>query len=534
MTTMAIATTTTMTTTTTDRPWPLGLALLLYVAVVACTESVPQTAEPEIDSWSITAWGERFEVFPEVAPLVAGEVALAHTHVTRLGDFEPLVTGGVEIVLASPGGESVFRADEPTRPGIFNVQLLPQTPGEFDLLLRINSGGVSEEIRGGRVRVGTPSEPGGLMVAPAPRGGTDGGEALDFLKEQQWRSDFGTAWVRTGTLPVSVSGLATIRPPAGGESVVTATVDGVVRPAASNGTWPFIGMDVGHGDTLFRVVPLVATDRSLAALEAELTTSSTELDVARARLTRLEELLALEATSRREVEEAKVRVETLLARHDATARDLEAARAAREGGSAGNGLALRAPFAGEIAQVMVTPGATISSGAPLARLVRRDVVWIEAALAPADAARIGEGGLRGAVLSDPERGITRIDAGVRMISIAPELSARNGSLTVLLEAPRTPGLVLGMVFDAQLLSAEEQSGIVIPTSALVDDGGVPVVYLQLSGESFVRQEVRIVERQGDSLLVERLTPGQRLVVRGGDALRRASLMADGEAHGHVH
>ena len=74
----------------------------------------------------------------------------------------------------------------------------------------------------------------------------------------------------------------------------------------------------------------------------------------------------------------------------------------------------------------------------------------------------------------------------------------------------------------------------MPASALVDDGGVAVVYLQLSGESFVRQEVHVLERQGDRLLVDRLVPGQRLVERGGEAIRRSSLMASGEAQGHVH
>jgi hypothetical protein len=44
----------------------------------------------------------------------------------------------------------------------------------------------------------------------------------------------------------------------------------------------------------------------------------------------------------------------------------------------------------------------------------------------------------------------------------------------------------------------------------------------------------VVERQGDRLLVDRLVAGQRLVDRGGEAIRRSSLMASGEAHGHVH
>ena len=61
-----------------------------------------------------------------------------------------------------------------------------------------------------------------------------------------------------------------------------------------------------------------------------------------------------------------------------------------------------------------------------------------------------------------------------------------------------------------------------------------MVYLQLGGESFVCQQVDVLERQGDRLLVARLTPGQRLVSRGGETIRRASLMASGAGHGHVH
>ncbi|HSL82014.1 MAG TPA: efflux RND transporter periplasmic adaptor subunit, partial [Thermoanaerobaculia bacterium] len=349
--------------------------------------------------------------------------------------------------------------------------------------------------------------------------------------EEQWRSHFATAWVRAGELAGSASGLARVRPPAGGEASLTAPVDGVVRPASR--AWPFVGLRVDRGSPLFQVVPHVAAERSLAALEADLAALQAELEPARARLARLEELLALEAASGREVEEARTRVETLAARHSAAARDLRAARSSREGGPAG-GLVLRAPFAGEVAGVTVSPGATVAAGEALARLVRTDAVWLEVALPPAGARRLAAEGVRGVVLTDPERDPVRVEEGLRVVSVAPEASPATGTVAVLLEAPAAPDLVLGTTLEAQVLTEARSSGVVIPASALVDDGGVPVVYLQLSGESFVRQEVDVVERQGELLLVERLVPGQRLVTRGGDAIRRSSLMATGEAHGHVH
>ncbi|MEE8525024.1 MAG: efflux RND transporter periplasmic adaptor subunit [Thermoanaerobaculia bacterium] len=515
------------------RRWWVGLLLTLVVSLAGCGSPAFEEPAAAAESWSVTAWGTRFEVFPEVEPLSAGEVAVAHTHVTRLDGFVPLVDGEVEIVLSGPSGEQIFGADQALRPGIFAVEIEPDTPGDFELSFRIRGPEGREEIRGGKVRVGPAGQAGGLLVAPAPKGAADGGEPLTFLKEEQWRSDFATIWVRSGKLARSVSGLARVRPPAGGEATVSSPVDGVLQPASGSRAWPFAGLRVERGSALFQVVPRVAADRSLATLEAELAALAAEQGTARARLSRLEELLALEAASRREVEDARARVETLDARHSAAGRDLGAARSSREGGAA-DGLTLRAPFAGEIARVTASPGAIVAAGEPLARLVRTDAVWLEVSLPPAAARQIAEEGVRGVVLVDPEHAPVRIEEGLRLVSVAPELSPRTGTVTVLFEAPPTAGLTLGTTLEARVLSKEHREGVVVPASAVVDDGGVPVVYLQLSGESFVRQPVQVLERQGDLLLVDRLTPGQRLVSRGGEAIRRSSLMAGGEAQGHVH
>lgn len=509
------------------------LATILVGCLFGC--GAPPAREPPTaaESWSVTAWGGGYEVFPEVPALIAGETAVAHTHVTRLGSFAPLTRGAVEIVLSGPSGERVYRADGPLRPGIFAVELRPEEAADFDLSFRIIAPEGGGEVRGGRVRVGTAQEPGRLLVAPAPKGAEGGGEALSFLKEQQWRSGFGTAWVRLGRLGRSVSGFARVRPPAGGESVVSSPVDGVLQPPSGSPGWPFVGRAVEPGDVLFRVVPSLAPDRSLSLLSAERSALSAQLRAARSRLGRLEELLAFEATSRREVEEARAQVGALEAREAAAARDLEGARSSRQGGSSG-GIALRSPLAGVVAQISASPGTRVSAGDRLARLVRTDLRWLEVSLAPEDVAQLAGSEAAAVILGDGEGPPVRIEEGLRRISVAPELSTETGTVKVLLEVPANPRLILGTTLEAQIVLAAFEEGVVIPLSAVVDDGGVPVVYLQLSGESFMRQQVRILQRQGERALVGGLTPGQRLVTRGGEAIRRSSLMATGSAHGHVH
>jgi membrane fusion protein, heavy metal efflux system len=505
-------------------------ALLLSITGVGCGGASEAETEAAETNWSVTAWGNRYEVFPEAEPLVAGETAIAHTHVTRLSDFAPLSEGAVEIVLSGAAGSHVFRAEQPVRPGIYQVEIKPPSQGEYDLTFRIHAEGEAEEIRGGRVRVGTAEAPGSVVRAPAPRGAVGGGAPVSFLKEQQWQSQFATDWVRSGEVSQSVSGLATVRAPAGGDAAITAPVDGVLQPAG--GTWPFPGMTVGRGSALFQLAPTVSADVSLPSLQSSVSELDTALGAARARLARLEELFALDAVSRREIDEARTRVQTLESRARAARQDLSAARASRTGGT-GGGVAIRAPFAGQIASISATPGTTIAAGTELARLVRMDALWLEIALPPTGA-RSAAAGIEGVVLSDRERPPTRISEGVRLISVAPEISPDTGTVNVLLAIPPDPSIPLGSTFEAHVLTGLKTSGIAIPSTAVVDDGGVAVVYLQLAGESFVRQQITVLSQEGDRMLVEGLVAGQRLVTRGGDAIRRASLMSSGAAQGHVH
>lgn len=508
-----------------------GVPLLLVGLLVGgcAPEPASMPNAPAGDNWSVTAWGERFELFPEVAPLIAGETATAHTHVTVLDGFRPLEAGSVEIVLQSEGVPEVFRADTPVRPGIYNVDIEPSRPGEFDLLFRITDADGVEEIRGGSVLVGD-GQPGRLVRAPAPRAARDGGEPQSFLKEEQWRSDFGTAWVRTAAIAPSVRGTARIEPPGGGEAVLTSPVSGVVHAVSAG--WPYPGLAVSRNRPVVEVVPLVGSEQSLNSLRSDVESLSAELEAAQARAGRLVGLLDAGAVSQKEAESARALATSLAARHRAASEDLRMAEAARSGRSSA-GLAVRSPLTGEVAEVMVTPGTTIAAGDPLARVIRTDRVWLDLSVAAADLTLFRSTELR-AVLLASERGLTRIDEDVRLVSVAPEISRSNGRASVRIEVLRPPDLLLGSTVSAEALFAGSDEGIVVPSSAVVDDGGVSVVYLQLAGESFVRQEVDVVHRQGDLLRVEGLLAGQRVVTRGGDAIRRASLVASGGAHGHVH
>ncbi len=501
----------------------------LSIGALACRAGDPKrdgaSAVPE--GWAVTAWGERYEVFAETGPLVAGATVTSDAHVTVLSGFAPLKEGAVTLVLrGSSGPEEVFRQERPKRDGIYPIEMKPRAEGTFDLVFRIESLAGPEDLAAGRVRIGSAASPGGRVAGE----GASAPEGVSFLKEQQWRTAFATAWVREGTLAESVEGPAQVKPAGGGEVVLTAGLDATVAPSP----WPHTGLDFAAGGTLFRLVPRVG-DRSLPELQADASSLEGDADVARRRVERLIELLPVEATSQAEVERARATLASLEARL-ASARGGVAAATGATGKVGAAAVLVRAPWTGCVAEVSVSPGQAVAAGTPLGRLVRVRPLWIIVALRPEAATRV-QIAPTGLFLKrpGPQAPLEIAAKDVKFVSRSPEVDPRTASVSVILEVNRSASeLPLGSAVEAELLLPGEKRGIVVPLSALLDDSGTTVAYVQLEGESFGRREVRVLGRLGTEALVDGLRPGERLVTQGAGAVRRSSLLSAGAPEGHVH
>jgi multidrug efflux pump subunit AcrA (membrane-fusion protein) len=87
----------------------------------------------------------------------------------------------------------------------------------------------------------------------------------------------------------------------------------------------------------------------------------------------------------------------------------------------------------------------------------------------------------------------------------------------------------------RLLLEETAPTVVVPVSAVVDDAGRPIVFVQISGESFERRPVTLGARQSDVVQVlQGVKPGERVVSKGAYLIRLAALSTQVPAHGHVH
>lgn len=494
-------------------------------------------AEAEGASWAVTAFGEGYEIFAEADLLEVGTASRSHTHVTVLEGFGALTEGRVEAVLIGPDGTMQrFVQETAVRPGIFDIALTPREEGIYALSFQVDGPAGREVIPAGSVRVGSAEDPGSLDVAVFDP--LADGDGVSFLKEQQWQTTFATTWVTVGALADSIRGSAAVRPVAGGEVVLTAPIDGVLAPPGTK-AWPHAGAEIASGARLFAVVPRRNDAVTPAALEAGIRGLVARGEAARARLERLEKLYAVEAASLREVEAQRAELVGLEADLEGRRRDLASEMAARRAGAGGaqGAVAVTAPFTSVIADVRVSPGEAVAAGAPLARLIRRGPVWLEVRLTPAAAFRL-DGAPSGLLLhlGGVDRPITLEAGTLRPVARLPEVDASSGTIGVILEVDAPPPtLISGLRAEAQILLPQTRDGIVVPRSAVIDDHGIDVVYVQMDGETFARREIEVLARQGDRLLVSGVSPGERLVTEGGAAIRRADLLAaGGGGHGHAH
>ena len=92
-----------------------------------------------------------------------------------------------------------------------------------------------------------------------------------------------------------------------------------------------------------------------------------------------------------------------------------------------------------------------------------------------------------------------------------------------------------MALQVYVETARVEEALVIPTSALVDEDGRAVVFVQLSGETFAKRDLALGIRDGAVVQVlSGVSEGERVVTQGAYAIRLASVSTTIPAHGHSH
>ena len=470
----------------------------------------------------LTHFTDKTELFVEFPSLVVGQSATFAAHVTQLSDYKPVVNGKLTVVLGGENGpEERFVVDAPAVPGIFKPNVSPRHAGERELTILVESpaGTLAHEL--GPVTVYADAK-----TAQAGHGGHGhDGEGIAFTKEQQWKIAFATAEAEKGVVRSSVIATATIKGQPDAEAKLVAPAAGIVRAA---GAFPRVGQQVKKGQVLAYLTPRLGGDTDQASLDAAASKARIGLELARRERERMEGLFKEEAIAEKRLQEARANERVAQAEFDAAK-----ARAAQSGGTAG--IALRAPIDGTIADVAATSGAFVGDGDPLFHVANTRRLWLEARVPESDIGRLGTP--TGAAFSvDGFTAHFAVEAGKngKLIAVGSVVDANTRTVPVIFEFAN-PGqaLRLGMLAKAQLFSGGSAEAVLVPASAVQDESGSQVVYVQTGGESFERRLVQTGPRDGNKVaIVAGLEPGQRVVSEGAYLIRLSTSKTGPSGHAH--
>lgn len=483
-----------------------------------------------------TLWSDNFELFAEHNAVAAGEQISFLLHLTHLPSFLPLEETTVELEFSGP---TALRAttSKALRPGIFSLELTPEKAGVYRGRLLVN-GPKSGVVDGIELRVAEAGGHGHHHESHIETEGHHDEGLIEFLKEQQWGVPFGTAFVKTGSVVPSIVVSGLVDTPPGGKAVVGAPVTGrLVSPAAG---LPRPGTQVRKGQVLASLVPAASPEAAarsnLAVAEAEARLSAATLSAKRA-----ERLFQDEAISKRELEDAHREQTVAQEAVSAARRGAQLFSSVRGTGTNHSGTwQLTAPISGTLVAVHATPGATVSPGETLFRILNRDELWVVARVPEQDAGRLMENKNASYKVAGESdwRPLSVVgesaNASVVTIGAAVDSTSRTVEAIYSLHAPPTV-LRVGGLLQVSVPAGDAFEGAVIPRSALIDREGRTVVYVQVDGEHFEERTVRMGPQAGNWVAtLQGLKVGERIVTRGAHLVRLVEQAAGAPAHGHIH
>ncbi|MBK7758563.1 MAG: efflux RND transporter periplasmic adaptor subunit [Deltaproteobacteria bacterium] len=472
---------------------------------------------------SFTVYADGLELFMELPALVVGQDSPLIAHFTDARDPEGFVwvtEGKVTATLRhTDGTEEVFSVDKLLRNGIFKPIVTPTRPGEAELILRLD-GPVSGTVSIGKVRVyATVDEAiaGEVEAEPAE-------PVVSYLKEAQWKTVYATTLAESATIRGSVRATGELVAPIGSKATLGSPVSGrlVATPLLR------VGTKVRAGDVLARVVPVSGEDRG--AVDAALAAAESERAIAEAELVRAEALHP-EVVSTKALEAAKARLVV-------AERQVDSARGRRAAwsGSGGGGAELRSPVAGEVVFVRAEEGSVLGNGDVVVEIVDPSRLWLEARVIESDAPRVrGSAGAMFTVAGGASPVLVDASTGGSLLAVGAAVDPIDRTVPVVFELPNPGGLMPGSYVDVRVFTPELIEAIVIPATAIVDDGGTTVVYVMDGGEGFYKRRVTVGARDGDKIAVTSgLAAGERVVSRGAYEVLLSTSAGGIPAHGHQH
>ncbi len=455
----------------------------------------------------ILLFEDNMELFAEADRLFAGHEVDIRAHLTFLEEYSPAEKGILYTRIVQGQDVPDWEPLELAHPGVFTGVVKPNDPGTCDFQFMYKEEGREVVFTMKSIKVYSHDD-------ELPADPEHGDEAI-FTKEQAWKTDFGLLPLETKEFSRAIHSSGVIIAAPSSEVEIISPVAGKVT---FNGTELNEGTFVKQGTVLFT---LLSTGLSHDNILLELNTAKTEYEKSKADMERKEELLKIEAVSRREYEVAKATFDQDKARFDVLQSQVGE-----------SGIVVKSPVSGYITEILCATNSFAETGTVLLKLVKDDGLLLKANVPVIYASSIKSICTANIKYPDSPNVHSIQEWDGRLVSSGRIIDPQTGMIPVFFSIEKSEFLP-GTFVEIWLLTDSIPDQIVIPGSSLIEEYGQYYVYVQEEGETYEKRAIRIAEGDGINYQVlSGLEAGEVIVSKGGMAIKLANAMGAAPVHSH--
>jgi len=450
----------------------------------------------------MTLFSQGFEIFAESGAFEKNVDLDLRVHLTRLSNYKPVKNAILSVRILDLAKKEIHRFKlDFVNQGIYTGKIHFDADGEFYLeyLLETNKDPIS-------------------FIYDAHVSHSHGEAAhgdIIFLKEQAWKTKFGTMEIKPADFSHIIQTSGELLPARGEFQAVTALSSGFVTfkdQSLENGSF------VNKNQLVFRIS---GEGLSQNNIDNRFATVSNQYELSKSNYLRKKILFKESIVSAKDYEAAKAKYNTDSVIYFTLLKSFSS-----------KGLEIKSPMAGNIYQLNVSNGDYVEEGQILANVVANNKLRIHADLPQKHYALVSQIASVQFRPSFSETVYSMEELNGRLISKGSYADLNAGFIPIIFEVDNKDFLA-GAYAECWLLTRTEKNQLVVPRSALIEEQGNYYVFVQINGESFEKRAVQFECADGKSVnITYGLSFGERIVHIGAMTVKVASMTTEAPVHSH--
>lgn len=462
---------------------------------------------------SYTLWEGDTELFVEFAPLSVGTSNNIRIVLTNLDGIQAVETPLVVHIK----GQHKVTAESKER-GIYQASLPFPKAGNYDLIFVLGSGSHKQSLVLKQIPVAASQAEAFHLSYPQK----DPTGSISFQRKEAWRANFAVETVETRPVGDIIHTSGIIQPSTTDLSTIVAKRDGIISIQKKNLT---SGTAVRAGELLFTVTGKGIMKDNLAM---NFIKAQSNLERQRSNLDRKKKLIQDNIISQKEYDQALNEYELAEAEFDNIKKLFNKGEKRH---------LVSSPIKGFVSQLLVQEGQFVQAGQPLASILKTSRVQVKVDVSPRYRSLLPIVTNANFINPYTDKAYALADLEGEIISFGRMTSHEEGHyIPMYFEINNHPDLSPGAMVEVFLMTQASQKQLTIPLTAIVEEMGSYVVFIQKSAESYEKQVVEVGATDGKiAQILSGLSPQDKVVTQGALQVKLASMAGTVDPHaGHNH